>query len=305
MLGAVICDSAYYDLNLPGWNRPISFLSERVHTSRGDIDGRFFGTLASLAPTLENATFFAFLCGVLSHHILDRSLHPLIVYFTGDYRDPNPVKRRWSQARHRFLEGLIDLWVMREAAKGRDRREWLDEITTPGYSALSPCISLFIRAIVADGEGDEVRLLSRRLYRAVRTECALVRLFGIPAFRELSLILNRLAGGRLLHYAALCYADHGFLDIPLFSGKVTYRDPFTGEKRHTAMATLLDELVDTLAAAYTDLHRSLESHEGLPAPQEGPDWFESGGLESPRFFDTAIMDDAVYRFLKGEKMGGR
>ena len=112
-IGAVAHDATYY---LEGGRSSLTCIGNALHGSRpGD----------PLEPLVECIRYvyekddvqlrghlWAFLLGMLSHSVTDSILHPFVFYFTGDYHDPDSLKRRLAQQRHRVLEVYLDMWVL-------------------------------------------------------------------------------------------------------------------------------------------------------------------------------------------------
>lgn len=297
MFGSILCDSPYYEPPIHGIKKGISFLSEKIHTPGGDIDGDFFDSLASSPPPEARDAYFAFLCGILSHHFADRGLHPMIVYFTGDYKDPDLKRRKWSQARHRFLEGLIDIWVAKQIMNKDIHRFRLNAYIPFEFPVLSPYISSFVYAIVQDGEGADIPRLSRRLFRALGFENRLVGLYVRSWFRQLLLRANRLAGYRFSKFAALCYADEKRLSIPIFSETMTSLNPFTGDKVEKSISTLINEIIDALANAIVQGYEGFSSSGRFYVGEETFPRLDAAFRGIPRYFDTSDMERVLEDFL--------
>lgn len=108
-VGAVAPDTAYY---LTGsYHDFFQSLASRLHGTNGentyDPIYRMFQSYPSTIPR----PVFAFLCGVITHIMIDSSFHPLVYYLTGDYYDKNPVKRLDAVANHRRWESGLDIYM--------------------------------------------------------------------------------------------------------------------------------------------------------------------------------------------------
>ena len=137
MLGSLICDTAYYHIPIFNKKKSILSISQAIHNARGDLNKKVITRLAKNERQCEPDQHFAFLCGVLSHHMADRVFHPPVLFLTGDYHANDAQEKYFAEARHRFLEGLIDRYL----AKGSNLScLFFDSCTLDPVS----CIFIFI-----------------------------------------------------------------------------------------------------------------------------------------------------------------
>ena len=281
ILGSLICDSAYYGLPF-GEGRKIAFLSRGIHTRRGELDYAFFERLLRSALPGGGAPLFAFACGVLSHHLADGALHPLVIYLTGNYNHAESEEMQNARARHRYLEGLVDCRVAAEMIGAEAARFRLGDYLALEYAEMEPLLALFISAVRPGPPGRQVKAL----FKALSLEAAMTGRYSSPFFRGVVLSLNRLFGGRLKAFAALCYpGEKSRCEAPLL-GHVDYRDPFSGEERSGSFGELISEAADRLSSLIIELYkyrgnpgRAVEAVAPFFHPGEGPD-------ECPKFLAT-------------------
>ena len=65
----------------------------------------------------QQQVYWAVLLGMLSHYATDVIFHPLVYYFTGNYFDQDPAKRKEAQTRHHIFEVYLDSWIRPRARK--------------------------------------------------------------------------------------------------------------------------------------------------------------------------------------------
>jgi len=297
MLGTLICDGPYYQFPPLNISRDITYLSKKIHTQKGSIDRGFFYRLLKNKENLDNEAYFAFTCGILSHHIADMTFHPSIAYFTGDYSEVDRGKRRASQSRHRFLEGLIDLWAAGNICNKNLKNLRLSSYISLDYSTLSPYLSAFTAAIIDIDDGHGAEIISRRLHKAMKIESLLVSLYGRDRTRRFLLALNRLSSHKISNFSALWYPDEKELELDLFRGQFIYRDPFSGDEREASMEGLLSDAIERLSSCISEGYINGD----LAKAPSLPDLFDDPAEDNPplQFTDTSLIDKALSGFLNG------
>lgn len=242
LLGSIIPDTPFYDLSFFNKKKSITFLSKKIHSNRGGLSSQF------ISRTLEEGLnggreSFAFSCGIISHQWADSVFHPFIVHFTGNFSDPDFTERRKAQARHRFLEGLIDLKLMSEPSIQSDLTP---SRTACRLQAARAFTFSFVRSILP-GENDEaINELNLRLHKVCSYQLKLLGLYDKTFFKALILLLNRLWGYNYEHYAGLLYADKDYLSLPLLNEEVVFNDPWSAMKMKKSVAGLTEEVVEKM-----------------------------------------------------------
>lgn len=113
-LGATMLDAPYYCEF--GNNFEFEKVGHYLHgVSREDT----FDSVRLLASSItkhsnddEQKLLWAFLLGMTTHISVDSTFHPLVVYYTGNYFDPNEEQRKRSITKHRLFETYMDSWFM-------------------------------------------------------------------------------------------------------------------------------------------------------------------------------------------------
>lgn len=108
-IGSVAPDTPYY---LAGKHHDLfQGLASRLHGINGENTYEPIYMSVKSYPSTIPRPVFAFLCGVITHIMIDSSFHPLVYYLTGDYHDKDPVKRLNAIANHRRWESELDIYM--------------------------------------------------------------------------------------------------------------------------------------------------------------------------------------------------
>ena len=294
MIGAIICDTSYYHTPLFNKDKDVSFISKKIHNDRGELDGAFMRRLASSARHLPEEEHFAFFCGILSHAIADRVFHPLVLYLTGDYHAEGREEREMSQARHRFLEGLIDLKLAGREGGTCHMSDWRD-LSYRKRNELLPLIIAFVTAADPAGSEERSRNVAKIVCRLLKKQLFLLKLYEKGYFRRMVLEINRLANFRFSGYAAMLYPEKRQSDRLFLKGELNYKDPFTGAEMRDTIRGLKDKAIDDLSSAIISYRNSGELAQGIEGPCPLPG--------SPRFTDTGETGRDLDLFLgrKGDR----
>lgn len=108
-LGAVVYDCPFYALGVKDAGQ-IAKIADRLHGVHGEDTfepyRRFLASFNGEIP--EEAV--SFLAGALTHYAGDTTFHPFVNHFSGMYADDDRTLRHTAQARHRGIEGYMDLF---------------------------------------------------------------------------------------------------------------------------------------------------------------------------------------------------
>ncbi|MDH3973230.1 MAG: zinc dependent phospholipase C family protein [Deltaproteobacteria bacterium] len=297
LLGSIIPDTAFYDLPLFMKNKSISFLSHRVHTNRGGLD-KVFLTRALEEGISGSDENFAFCCGLISHQWADSLFHPFIVYFTGNYFHPDLAERKRAQARHRFLEGLVDLKLM---AHYFPQGEFSPASVTGRLKAMKPppsCLSLFVRSVPAQDEKRRTEEMVLRLDKARLFQLRLLSLYGNNFFRQFILLVNRLSGNRFEDHAALLYGDKASLSLNILNEECHFKDPWSGQAMKGSITGLAKEVLHNLTGSIKTYGEARKySRPFLPADLFVACGEDKGDEALEDCLDTGEMDKFLKRFL--------
>ena len=294
MLGSLICDTAYYHIPIFNKKKSIICISQIIHTDGGDISKDFVVRLAKNRYECKTDQHFAFLCGVLSHHIADRAFHPLVIYLTGNYHDDDPQVRHSAQARHRFLEGLIDLNLTNNSNIPLQSKKDGKLFLSMEKDVLSPLLLSFVYAAMPQLEEERAKEITSILFKVSGFQIGLLNLYGKGYFRRIILAINRLFRFKFSGYAAMLYPERREAMLPLFAKKISYLDPFTGEKKRETLSRIKERAVDDLTNAIIACHAAKADLSKALAP-----YFRqySKQVGQPKFMDTTATDEVLNRFL--------
>ncbi len=104
LLGAVAHDAPYYHES--GTSQFQQVAAELHGTDGEDTLSPLVSLLAGRPMDLNLRSFVA---GMATHAATDMVFHPLVYYQTGDYFDPDPLRRAAAQSKHRRFETQLDL----------------------------------------------------------------------------------------------------------------------------------------------------------------------------------------------------
>ncbi|WP_192499441.1 zinc dependent phospholipase C family protein [Skermanella pratensis] len=256
--GSIATDTLFYGVTLPLLDRDFRPWGDIIHGEEGEDTGtpvremlrRLRDGTAAGAGSTSGDVKFAFVCGFLTHMALDIVFHPWVYAVTGQYYDPDPVRRTDSQMRHRMVESWLDLLMLGRQGTGLADFEALEAVRRNGPANLA-CLDFFADCFRAAWRTDgDVGRYARRFYRV---QMLLTRLFASSAAMRAVALANRRTDGRARAFLALFYptrSDRMPADLFDFQG---YRHPVTGERVAATLASMWEDArrlaVDLLTAA--------------------------------------------------------
>lgn len=302
LLGSIIPDTAYYHLSPLNKKKSLCFLSEKIHTRRGGLESGFLKR--ALADGLKGSDeAFAFICGLLSHQWADSLFHPFIVHFTGNYSHADRAERKRAQARHRFLEGLIDLKIMDEGLSLQKLTPASVAGSQKAMKSILPSLSLFTRFVVPDENRRTTDAMAYRLDKVRLFQLRLLSLYGNHYFKKLILFVNRLSGNRFEAYAGLLYGNKSSLSLSVLNEERRFKDPWSGQSMKGSVTGLYREAVARLTDSLQIYGKA--RHERAPFSSALfnkvlPSGTEKEGDEIRNdCLDTGEVDKALRHFLGG------
>jgi len=280
-LGAVFHDILFYPAG-PGAPKGFEDIAPALHGRHGQ-DG--FAVVRRILPHVSAADhpgpLLAFLAGLISHIHADAVFHPLVYYFTGNDRDPDPVKRDEATAGHRRLETLMDLYFCGiENIKKFSFRPVLGNLEAPAESLFKSAYEGLLEA-----RGREEALVARTT-SCLKSFAWLHDVFARQGLAFLMYAAYGLMPRAFKKNAALFYAPQMLRHLHLLERDISYQDPVTGEEQLASCAALFDRAVgmsvqfcglvsDVLAGKsdLPDLPRGPSLETGLVGPQAKPRFF--------------------------------
>ncbi len=110
MLGAVLHDAAFYARHNLRKTAMAGF-ADAMHGKGHDPFAVIGSVMKAETSSGHPGPVRALLIGMLSHIAADSCFHPLVYHVTGNYHDPDPVKRSLCIERHRGFETALDVYL--------------------------------------------------------------------------------------------------------------------------------------------------------------------------------------------------
>lgn len=220
LLGSIIPDTFYYS--------PHEAISDTLHGKDGNTTNPL---LPDMIGPKSLSRDLAFTCGYLTHCALDIVLHPCVYYLSGNYYDPDPLKRTQAVYRHRHIETCLDVYL----SNPYRIHTVLDHTLIEGLR--------FEQLIARDFQID-----ISAIRQALKKQLLYNRLFASAAAFRLLRLLHRL---RIVKNDAILGLFYGICranPYPL-DGAISFRDLVSGEEQTRTVYDLLQ----TAAAKAVDM----------------------------------------------------
>lgn len=248
LLGAVVHDAPFY-VRARLWKHVMSDFADALH-GRGHDPFAVIGSLAQAAAQTRHAgPLRALLIGMLTHIAADSCFNPLVYHATGNYYDPDPVKRSIAVQLHRSFETALDVYLAGTRAS----------VATYSLKHYIRCcevqVSKILQEAFAPAAGDlTFPNLPDALLHCLRVFSRMQTMYAAPVpTRILELLYPLLpAGGREI--AALFYLPRWVRQAPGLHGPKSFPDP---EGRSVTYSIL--ELYRRSIALSLELCREMEA----------------------------------------------
>jgi hypothetical protein len=263
-LGSVYHDALFY---LRG-DHPegMKNLPHRLHGSHGEDSFDLLRLQAAHLHARKNEPLpTAFFVGLASHIFADATLHPLIYYLTGNYYDTDEKRRTGAVRRHRALECLLDMLAAGGPEEVRDQslRALLNGLEGPPALACPP-------ESLARLAGCGVGAAQKAMEAALDTYCTMQSLCRMPVLAGLLRDFSGFLPGSLREIAALFYAPQLYEQKGAVEGRLSYRNPATGDRYTGSLAELMELSARRTAAFCAAQARSLAVSGTLKDEGAGP-----------------------------------
>lgn len=106
LVGAILPDAFYYSTLAKA--PQFAALIHGQNPNAKNNPSRLIQNILEQAKTTSDPTDLSLGLGLATHLILDAALHPLVDQASGDYDDPDPIRRQSARYRHRLLETKLD-----------------------------------------------------------------------------------------------------------------------------------------------------------------------------------------------------
>ncbi|MDR3640802.1 MAG: zinc dependent phospholipase C family protein [Humidesulfovibrio sp.] len=263
-LGAVYHDALFY---LRGEHpEGMKTLPHRLHGSHGEDSFDLMRLQAAHLHTRKNEPLpTAFFVGLASHIFADATLHPMVYFFTGNYYDTDEKRRTGAVRRHRSLECLLDMLAAGgpEAVWDQSLRGLVNALEGPLALACPP-------ESLARLAGCGAEAAQKALGAALGTYCSMQALCRMPILAGLLRDFSGLLPASLREIAALFYAPQLYEQKGALEGRLSYRNPASGDRLHGSLAELMELAARRTAAFCTAQAKSIAASGVLMDEGVGP-----------------------------------
>ena len=235
--GSVGPDIPYYDINIFGkltcagepWG-------DLIHGQNGEDNSLYLRESALLLRDMKpevHEKCLAFMLGYLSHIALDRTLHPFVYHYAGNYYHTDLAARKNSIFKHRIIETSLDLFLL-SMKKTTLNKYGLNDKLNLSTADMSDIFAMLAKSLGGcDSELNNVEPIQKMYIRAFKKQKLFVKLFQKPFLKNILFITNKFTKFSVKTYSSLFYPSdqyEGYLkkknmfDIRKLT---SYRDPVT------------------------------------------------------------------------------
>ncbi|MBI5518744.1 MAG: zinc dependent phospholipase C family protein [Desulfovibrio sp.] len=238
LLGSVWHDILFY---LRGEHPAgLKALPHRMHGSHGEDSFEILRVQAAHMHARKDQPLpTALFVGLVSHIFADAMIHPLVYHLTGNYYDADEKRRTGAVQRHRALECLMDMVVAGgpDAVLERSLRSLVNGLEGTLALAVPPEGVAGLAGLSESG----ATAAQKGLLDALDTYCTMQSLCRMPTVARLLRDLSGFMPAGLREIAALFYAPQLFDQRDAVSGRISYRNPATGEELSATLAWLMEQ----------------------------------------------------------------
>ena len=248
-LGAVSHDVPYYYRR---GKDPFEVVGEYLHGREGEDTLQILQPFAAkiFQHDAQRRDFaWAFFFGMMSHVAADVRFHPMVYYFTGNYNDQDPQKRKLAQRRHRLFEVYLD-YAVRPGVSFPYGFLLRDVLRRCGNQRAEVC-ALLESVLVPEVLWPSTNLKDKDLWFNGMSQMAFYQYLIVKPsvgalLRMMTAVLPRFKGfDSLMSYGRT-------KALPFFNGKISYRNPISG----AAETHSIDELTQmTITDAVSYIQR--------------------------------------------------
>jgi hypothetical protein len=251
-LGAVFYDSLYYVLPFSS-KHPVYELPDLWHGKDGKDTFEPLNRMLGRLEDSDNRAHLALLIGIYSHIAADIAFHPFINYFSGDYFSRDKRVKATAIKAHRRFECVLDLFLCREFRDIRNYslKSFLENIEVE-VERLLEFVDIagggISREVFISKAGTSLNLFSR------------VQHFGLcsPIF-ALTYRMERWLPLAFGLYNALFHAPQLFELTKKLSGKISFRNPYSGDTCCSSVQDIFSEAVEDTVSFCRMLEPGLET----------------------------------------------
>jgi len=214
-LGSVIPDAFYYVRT--GKKNDVSAI---LHGKTGNLTNEIIFKILDIAREKPNEKDLAFIMGYCTHCALDITFHPVLYYFTGNYRDGSVPRKRSTYLHYHYETYLDKKWNDSFRFESIIHPKFLDDITFPDLISA------------------KMNVPKKKIRKAIKRQ----RLFNrLDRSRLIYYILYFLAKLRLINKVLLAlFYENLKKDKTVLADDLEYRDVITGESKKSSQKDLFE-----------------------------------------------------------------
>jgi len=260
-LGAIMHDAGFYAQNRR-WKNLMSGFCESIHAEGAEMF-TLINSLTEAANQSRNPDpIRAMIIGMLTHMAADNCFHPLIYHETGNYFDPDPVKRTRAVQLHRKFETTLDVYLAGTLAniKTFSLRSFIRncELRLP---------LLLLEAFTPAAADYNCPQLPIALLHSLKVFSRMQALYAHPVMTHTLEVLHPILPNSAREIAALFYMPRCIKPAPGLHGPRTIPDPATGSTRTVTILELYDSALQLSIKLCRELEPAILGTAAFTAPR--------------------------------------
>jgi hypothetical protein len=259
-LGAILHDAGYYARDRR-WKNLMSGFTESLH-AEGAQTFTIINCLTEAANQSRNPDpIRAMIIGMLTHMAADSCFHPLIYHETGNYFDPDPVKRTRAVQLHRKFETTLDVYLAGTLAN----------IKTFSLKHFMRCCELKVSTLLQDAFTKASNVftcpqLPNALLHSLTIFSRMQGLYANPAVTNILESLHVFMPDAAREIAALFYMPGTVKQAPGLHGQRSIPEPETGNMRTVTILELYNNSIQSSLNLCRELEPALMGTAPLTVP---------------------------------------
>lgn len=215
-LGSVVPDTFFYSAD-----KSIELISEILHGKDGHATNEIIFKVLEDSACMRD---IAFILGYITHCALDITIHPVVYYFSGNYYDTDPARKKHAVYMHRSIETYMDVYL-------NNPLRIYNLVNHRLIHGLS-----FEHILCSD-----FSISPDEITRTLRKQIFLNRIFASSAaYRVVSLVDRYLSAVDVHEYLGLFYG-HVAAQGNCIPHIIPYRDIISGTEKTTSVRQVMEE----------------------------------------------------------------
>jgi hypothetical protein len=237
LLGAILHDAPYYARGR-SCREMMKVIADAIHGKGHDVFALIENVAAMTVKTDNAGPELALLVGMISHIAADSCFHPLIYHETGNYDDPDPVRRTRAVQLHRRFETILDVYL---AGTMTNIKTFSLKKIISGCER--PVPALLLGAFMQTAEDFDFPKLPEGILNGLRNFARMQSLYSNPLITRILQTLYPCLPAGMREIASLFYLPRFIRMAPELHGEWTMPDPETGSQRSTTIRELYSNSV--------------------------------------------------------------